>query len=99
MAGSSGRTGRARAYRQTPQMHAMSEEFGRLPQRRQLDLLRSAGVNLNKYMNADPKTRDRMIMSAYEYARGQRDLAAARRDAWRNAPGFVNGVKQLPGRV
>lgn len=98
MVGSSGRARRAGAYRQTPQMRAMSEEFARLPQRRQLDLLRSAGVDLGRYMNADPKTRDRMIMSAYEYARGQREQAAARRDAWRNAPGFVNGVKQIQPR-
>jgi hypothetical protein len=99
MAGSSGRTRMVRAYRQTPQMRAMSEEFARLPQGRQLDLLRSAGVDPGKYMDADSRTRDRMVMSAYEYARRQRELAAARRDAWRNAPGFVNGVKQLPGRV
>lgn len=97
MTGSYGRARRA-GYRQTPQMRAMSEEFARLPQGRQLNLLRSAGVDLRKYMNADSRTRDRMIMSAYEYARGQREQAAARRDAWRNAPGFVNGVKQIQPR-
>jgi hypothetical protein len=90
-------------YAQTPQMQRMSSSFDGLPVQRQMQLMRQAGVGMDEWMNASGADRDAFIRRAYQANQAARDRAASRQrrrvDAWRNAPGYVNGVKLSPAML
>lgn len=97
--GDAARARRARAYAPTAQMAAMASEFDSLPQARQLELMQNAGVGMRDWMRASGRRRDDYIMRAAEaHRKAIADMKArqqARIDAWRNAPGFRNGIKTI----